>query len=98
MNHVTDTTPEGMKTEEGQARVKMAMAAQEEARQEAIRNFKELMRAINWNPGKQELIKIVAEWHNDEETAKDVIDNCFSSLKAIDEVNEEFLNAVAGRN
>lgn len=97
MGHTIDITPEGMKTEEGQARVKLALAAQEEARQEAIRNFKELMRAINWDPGKQELIKIVGEWYNDEDYARELVDNCIVSLKTIDQANEYFLNAVAGR-
>jgi hypothetical protein len=97
MNHVIDITPEGLKTQEGQNRVKEAMAAKDAAAWEAVRQFRELMRATSYETGRQQLIGIVAVWYGDKETAKQLLFSCLSSLNAIDEANEEFLKAVAGR-
>lgn len=97
MNHLVDITPEGMKTKEGQVRVKVTMQAKDEAEQEAIRNLRELMKATSYAPGRQELIDILTVWYGDEDIAQAIINDCVSSLNAIDEANEEFLQAVAGR-
>lgn len=97
MVHTIDVTPEGIKTEEGQNRVKEAMAAKDAAAWEAVRQLRELLRTVNYHSGIQQLAAIVTEWYGDEETAKGLIEDCFTAIKAVDETNEEFLKAIAGR-
>lgn len=59
------------------------MQTQEESH--ALYLFRELLKAVNYCPGRTQLIKIIGQWCGDDAAAKRFIEDCFEAVEKLDD-------------
>jgi hypothetical protein len=74
--------------------IEAALEKRNEADFQAFLKLRELVKMTDYNPGKQKLIKILAEYSGDEEEAEEFVKELAEVVQAREDANEEFLQAI----
>lgn len=97
-----DITPAGLKTADGAQRVNEALESKHDAEVEAANKLAELVKAMSYSPGKDEVIAVLNRYFGDDDTTEEsmgaqLFADCEAALRKRATAHENFLRAVAGR-
>lgn len=86
----------GMETEAGQERIKEAMDRRQEATRQIVRLFGQVIKAVDYNPGKPQFCQIISDYYGDQDEGVILFERCKAAINEENAAHEAFLQALAG--